>query len=86
MKKVLTTKNKQLLEEMLQLRRDGWSYRKLAKKYGLDHTSIMYHCHKYLTKKECSRSNTKYKLKAPTKVKLPPLPKAKRYKDYLNPN
>jgi len=34
------------LLEMLRLRRKGWNYPKLAKKYSVNHASIMYQCNK----------------------------------------
>src|SRR3990167_2647226 len=34
------------LQEMLELRKGGWSYNALAKKYGCDHSSIIYQCQK----------------------------------------
>lgn len=41
-KKVFADINK--LQELLTLREKGWSYPKLADKFGVDHTSVMYHC------------------------------------------
>lgn len=32
------------LEEMFELRRKGWSYKSLGKKYGRDHSTIVHHC------------------------------------------
>src|SRR3990167_10071097 len=34
------------LQEMFKLRKGGWSYNALAKKYRCDHTSIIYQCQK----------------------------------------
>jgi hypothetical protein len=36
-----------MLSEMLELRRENWSLTKLAEKYKVDHTSILYQCRKY---------------------------------------
>lgn len=35
------------IEEMFSLRRAGWSYSALGRKYGKDHTTIMYHCNEH---------------------------------------
>ena len=35
------------LEEMFELRRAGWSYSALGRKYGKDHTTILFHCEKH---------------------------------------
>lgn len=43
--------DKKLLEEMLLLREDGWSFLKLGRKYECDHTSILYQCKKFGIKK-----------------------------------
>src|SRR3990167_6884614 len=40
------------LQEMLELRKGGWSYNALAKKYGCDHTSIIYQCQKHKIKNQ----------------------------------
>lgn len=42
------------LQEMLLLRSQGWSLLKLAKYFGCDHTSILYHCHHHYIRKERS--------------------------------
>lgn len=34
------------LEEMLELRRKGWSFKALGFKYGKDHTTMVHHCHR----------------------------------------
>lgn len=31
---------------MLELRKQGWSYSALGRRYGKDHTTILYHCEK----------------------------------------
>lgn len=36
-----------VLKEMLALRAKGRGYSSLARRYGVDHSSIMYQCHKY---------------------------------------
>lgn len=35
------------VEEMLELCKDGWSYSELGRRYGKDHTTILYHCRKH---------------------------------------
>lgn len=35
-----------LKNEMLELRRQGYAFTDLARKYGVDHTTIVYHCRK----------------------------------------
>lgn len=35
------------LQEMFTLRKAGWSSTLLSKKYGCDHTTILYECRKY---------------------------------------
>ena len=40
-------RDQQKLQEMLSLRQQGWSLQKLAVRYGIDHTSILYWCKKY---------------------------------------
>lgn len=44
-----TFKNPETLQEMLRLRRKGWSFTKLGERYNCDHTTIMYHCQKNST-------------------------------------
>lgn len=39
------------LNEMLTLRRKGWTYQSLAFIYGVDHSSIYHLCHKYRVQK-----------------------------------
>lgn len=40
-------RDQQKLQEMLSLRQQGWSLLKLAVRYGINHTSILYWCKKY---------------------------------------
>lgn len=35
------------IEEMFELRRQGWTLHQLASKYHRDHSTILYHCHRY---------------------------------------
>ncbi len=35
------------VNEMLKLRAMGWGFSELGRKYGKDHTTIMYHCQKF---------------------------------------
>src|SRR3990167_3640159 len=44
--KKLFLEDEEKLQEMLKLRKSGWSYHTLAKKYGCDHSSIIYQCQK----------------------------------------
>ena len=44
--KKLFLEDEEKLQEMLELRKSGWSYHALAKKYGCDHSSIIYQCQK----------------------------------------
>ena len=44
--KKLFLEDEKKLQEMFKLRERGWSYNALAKKYGCDHTSIIYQCQK----------------------------------------
>lgn len=39
-------KDNKKLQEMLTLRKKGWSATRLANKYKVDHTTILYHCEK----------------------------------------
>ena len=39
-------KNEAQLNEMIRLRREGWTYKSLATIYGVDHTSIYFWCKK----------------------------------------
>lgn len=41
----------QKIREMLEFRSNGLSYKRLASKYRVDHTSIIYWCQKYNIKK-----------------------------------
>jgi len=52
-----------LLEEMLELRKNGWPLKVLAKKYNMHHTSILYQCQKYKVK---PGAKTKIKIKFKT--------------------
>lgn len=38
------------LKEMLSLRLSGWSYPRLAARYSVDHTSVIYQCQKHIPK------------------------------------
>ena len=40
-------RDRQKLQEMFSLRQQGWSLTQLGVKFGVDHTSILYLCHKY---------------------------------------
>ena len=40
-------RDRQKLQEMFSLRQEGWSLLKLAVRYGVNHTSIIYWCKKY---------------------------------------
>ncbi len=57
--------NKETLADILRLRMEGWSYKKIGKKYGLDHTTILYHCRKHLTLEERNSSLEKCRFKHP---------------------
>lgn len=77
MKRNIFVKNPTLLQEMLGLRRDGWSLPALAIKYQVDHSSIRYWC-------------VVHKIDRPTVLTVineaPPKPqdgKPKSYKDYV---
>ena len=37
-------KDKEIKEEMLDLRRQGYTFSDIARRYGADHTTIMFHC------------------------------------------
>ena len=39
--------NPKLLQEMLDLRRQGWSFPKLGEKYGIDHSSVIWQVRKH---------------------------------------
>ena len=41
------TRNLDYLPEMFELRKKGWSYLQLGKKFNKDHTIILAHCKKY---------------------------------------
>jgi hypothetical protein len=41
-----TFSDPEVKKEMLDLRRKGYSYMEIARKYSVDHTSILYHCQK----------------------------------------
>ena len=43
-------KDPKKLYEMLELRKAGWTFPKLAEKYACDHSSIQYHVRKHKTK------------------------------------
>ena len=45
-RKIFTGKP-ELLQEMLDLRRQGWSFPRLGKKYGIDHGSVFYQVKKH---------------------------------------
>ena len=38
--------NPELLEELFKLRYEGWSYPRLARRFKIDHSSIIYQCQK----------------------------------------
>lgn len=69
------------LEEMLSLRRKGWTYHSLAFLYGVDHSSIYHECKKFEVepiKKKVSFSIKSVLSMLEIKVKGP-----KTYNDYL---
>ena len=45
------------LKACFALRRQGWSYHQLAKKFGKNHTTIIFHCHKHGVSKNGYRGN-----------------------------
>jgi len=45
------------LKECFELRRQGWSYHQLAKKFGKNHATILFHCHKHGVSKNGYRGN-----------------------------
>lgn len=49
MKKPYTfiSKSPETLYDILQLRRDGWTFNALSHLYGCDRTTLRYHCRKY---------------------------------------
>jgi hypothetical protein len=66
---------------MLSLRRQGWTYLSLAFIYGVDHTSIYYECKKY---KIANPVNTvDFSPKSIVNLLGISLPKDKNYSDYL---
>ena len=69
-------------EEIIELRRSGWSYPKIAEKFNCDHTTILYHIQRaklpfVLTTKIIKKRNKRY-------IKFPEPIKGKDYLDYLN--
>ncbi len=44
---VHTFKQDEILQEMLHLRKRGWTYKSLASLYGVDHSSIYHWCKKF---------------------------------------
>ena len=44
-----------MLMEMLELRKDGWSLTALGQKYGVDHTSVLYQCRKFNVAKSATQ-------------------------------
>ena len=72
-KKVFLNDEKKL-QEMFKLREKGWSYNALAKKYGCNHTSILYRCQKnsiFNNNIQIIRSNSEVKKKKIIKDNFP---------------
>lgn len=75
--------------EMLELRRQGWSTPALGRKYGKDHTTIIYHCRKFNIQPSGPSISLKFVLEKknnlPREVKPPepPPPPAVHKYDYL---
>lgn len=80
------------INEMFELRRKGWSYAALGRKYKKDHTTMMHHCRinrivplvPVFYQREVATKNCKKTIVVSVSNLLPELPKPKEYKyDHL---
>ena len=73
MRKIVFRDNEgEYLKECFALRRQGWSYCQLAKKFGKNYSTIIFHCHKHGISKNGYRGNKIEKYVLPILEKVCP--------------